>query len=311
MGARDAVMFATSAATRRHCGLTGRRKCRHSEQPAEQHSKGDGDTTTHYKPECTAFPSAACLHLARATATIACMKEYAAAAAIAAIGAAAYSIAGRSSQVFGPSVYRGPGKRPSLALTFDDGPSEGSLRLIDYLAEQNVRATFFECGANVRRHPHIARAVHESGHEIGNHTYSHPCLCPRLTWDLNLHSPAFIDCEFSEAQHVIHGETGVTPTLLRAPYGLRWHGMRAVQKRLRLLGVMWTVIGRDWVLPAEQIAERVLKKAAPGGIICLHDGRGIRPKPDISQMLRALRQIVPVLKDRGYGFETVSELLRP
>jgi peptidoglycan/xylan/chitin deacetylase (PgdA/CDA1 family) len=241
----------------------------------------------------------------------ACMKEYAAAAAgIAAISGAAYSIAGQSSQVFGPSVHRGPGKRRSLALTFDDGPSEGSLPLIEYLAERDLRATFFECGANVRRHPQIARAIREAGHEIGNHTYSHPCLCPRLTWNLNLHSPAFIDREFSEAQGVIREETGATPTLLRAPYGLRWYGMRPMQKRLGLLGVMWTVIGRDWVLPAHRIAARVLRKASPGGIICLHDGRGIQPKPDISEMLTALKEIVPVLKDRGYGFETVSELLR-
>jgi peptidoglycan/xylan/chitin deacetylase (PgdA/CDA1 family) len=86
--------------------------------------------------------------------------------------------------------------------------------------------------------------------------------------------------------------------------------MRPMQKRLGLLGVMWTVIGRDWVLPAHRIAARVLRKASPGGIICLHDGRGIQPKPDISEMLTALKEIVPVLKDRGYGFETVSELLR-
>lgn len=239
------------------------------------------------------------------------MKQYVAAAAITVAGAAAYSIAGRSSQVFGPSVYRGPGNRHSLSLTFDDGPTEGSLPLIEYLAEQNIRGTFFECGANVRRHPQIARAIRDAGHEIGNHTYSHPWLCPRLTWNLNLHSPAFIYREFLEAQEVIQDEIGVTPTLLRAPYGLRWYGMRAMQKRLGLLGVMWTVIGRDWVWRADDIAALVLRKATPGGIICLHDGRGIQSKPDISEMLGALRQIVPVLKDRGYGFETVSELLRP
>jgi peptidoglycan/xylan/chitin deacetylase (PgdA/CDA1 family) len=237
------------------------------------------------------------------------MKEYVAAAAAIGVSAAAYSIAGRASQVFGPSVYRGPGKRRSLSLTFDDGPSDGSSRLIDYLARQDIKATFFECGANVRRQPRIARAIRDAGHEIGNHTYSHPCLCPRLTWNLNLHSPTFIDREFSMAQEAIQQETGVTTTLLRAPYGLRWYGMRGVQRRLGLLGVMWTVIGHDWEWPADRIAALVLRKATPGGIICLHDGRGVQPKPDISEMLAGLRQIVPVLKDRGYAFETVSELL--
>lgn len=232
-------------------------------------------------------------------------------AAAACVSGAAYSIAGRSSQIFGPSVYRGTVTRRSLALTFDDGPSEGSLRLIEYLASQNIKSTFFQCGMNVRRHPQISRAIHETGHEIGNHTYSHPCLCPRLTWNLNLHSPAFIDKEFSSAQRAIQDETGCTPTLLRAPYGLRWYGMREVQKRLQLLGVMWTVIGHDWEWPAERIAERVIKKASPGGIICLHDGRGIGQNPDVTPMLNAIREIVPVLKDQGYSFETVTELLCP
>lgn len=240
------------------------------------------------------------------------MKKHVAAIGITAavVGATAYSIAGRSSQVFGPSVYRGRRNRRSVALTFDDGPSEGSLRLIDYLAQQNIKATFFECGLNVRRHPQISRAIRDAGHEIGNHTYSHPCLCPRLTWNLNLHSPSFIDGEFSAAQRIIQDETGVTPTLLRVPYGLRWYGIGAVQRRLGLLGVMWTVIGHDWEWPAERVANLVLRKTSPGGIICLHDARDIQPRPDISEMLAALRRIVPALKDQGYSFETVSDLLR-
>ena len=239
------------------------------------------------------------------------MKGYFAAGAAAAFaGAAAYSIAAKSSQVFGPSVYRGPGHRRSVSLTFDDGPSEGSLRLLDYLSGHNIRATFFACGVNVKRHPQIARGIRDAGHEIANHTHTHPCLCPRLTWNLNLHSPAFIDREFSTAQRIIEDETGITPTLLRAPYGLRWYGMGAVQRKLGLLGVMWTVIGRDWEWPADRIANLVLRKASPGGIICLHDGRGIQANPDISETLEAVKRIVPALEYEGYSFEPVTELLR-
>src|SRR4051812_25131475 len=90
-----------------------------------------------------------------------------------AFGAAAYAVRGRSSHVFGPSVYRGQGTRRSIALTFDDGPSPGSLQLLDYFAREGVKATFFQCGVNVLRHPDISRTVSEAGHEIGNHTYSH------------------------------------------------------------------------------------------------------------------------------------------
>jgi peptidoglycan-N-acetylglucosamine deacetylase len=214
---------------------------------------------------------------------------------------AAYGVVNKSSQLFGPSVFRGPGHRRSIALTFDDGPSEGTLSLLDYLEEKEIKATFFQCGMNVRRHTSIAGRVAAAGHQIGNHTYSHPFLTFR--------SQAFIDREFSEAQRIISGETGVTPMILRPPYGLRWAGMQAVQERLALLGVLWTVIGNDWKWPAPRIAERILHHSSPGGIICLHDGRTIQPSPDVSQTLSAVSEIVPILKDNGYTFETVSDIL--
>jgi peptidoglycan/xylan/chitin deacetylase (PgdA/CDA1 family) len=215
--------------------------------------------------------------------------------------AAAYGSVSRGSQMFGPSVYRGPGTRKSIALTFDDGPSESTPDLLDYLEKEGVAATFFECGMHVKRLPHIAGQVAAAGHEIGNHSYSHPKL-PFKTHE-------FIDREFSEAQRVIEAETGVTPTLMRAPYGFRWMGLREVQERLLLLGVMWTVIGFDWSWPAEKISEYVLRNSSPGGIVCLHDGRGANVRPEIGSTLRAVREIVPRLKDQGYRFETVSALL--
>lgn len=225
-------------------------------------------------------------------------------------GTLLYGVHGRSAQVFGPSVSRGSGRRRSIALTFDDGPSEGSLRLIEYLHAEGIQATFFQCGMNVLRHADIAQSIRDAGHEIGNHTFSHARLCPRLGWKLNLLSPETIYQEFARTQDILDSEVGVRPVLLRAPYGMRWFGMRAAQRRLGLLGVMWTVIGYDWAWPADQIADRVLKKATPGGIVCLHDGRDIRPDPDIRETLAAVRRIVPALRDQGYRFETVSDLLR-
>jgi len=85
--------------------------------------------------------------------------------------------------------------------------------------------------------------------------------------------------------------------------------MQRVQQKLALLGVMWTVIGNDWQWPAQRIAKHVLAHASPGGIICLHDGRAVKPNPDVSATLNAVRQIVPILKDQGYKFEIVSDLL--
>ena len=225
-------------------------------------------------------------------------------------GTMLYGIHGRSAQVFGPSVRRGGGRRRSIALTFDDGPSEGSLPLLEYLHAEGIKATFFVCGMNVERHPSIARAIAQAEHEIGNHTYSHARLCPRLGWKLNIKSPEEIFHEFARTQGIIVREAGVTPVLLRAPYGMRWHGLRAAQRQLGLLGVMWTVIGHDWEWRAEAISKLVLRKATPGGIVCLHDGRDIQPQPDIGETLQAVKQIIPILKAEGYAFETVSELLR-
>ena len=213
--------------------------------------------------------------------------------------------------MFGPSVYRGHAGRRSIALTFDDGPSEGSMHLVEFLAKEGISATFFQCGKNVERYPDIARTIWKMGHDIGNHTYSHPRLCPRLGWKVDYKSPAFIEGELAKTQRVIEEEVGFRPLLMRAPYGLRWYGIAAAQKKLGLLGVMWTVIGRDWEWPAPAIAGLVLRKASPGGIVCLHDGRDIQPKPDISEMLKSLRRIVPALRDLGYNFETVSSLIQP
>ena len=107
--------------------------------------------------------------------------------------ATAYGTVAKSSQIFGPSVFRGPGLRKSIALTFDDGPSESTPALLDYLEREEVKATFFQCGMNVKRLPHIAGQVAAAGHQIGNHTYSHPKL-PFKTRE-------FIDKEFTVAQN--------------------------------------------------------------------------------------------------------------
>jgi peptidoglycan/xylan/chitin deacetylase (PgdA/CDA1 family) len=224
-------------------------------------------------------------------------------ALLAAAGAGlAYAVRGRSSALFGPSVYHGDRGRRSLALTFDDGPSESTPLLLEYLAARNIKATFFMCGANVDRLPEIAKAVADAGHEIGNHSDTHPRF--------DFHSEAFLYRELAEAQRKIAQATGVEPKLFRAPYGVRWFGLGAAQKRLDLLGVMWTVMGCDWKLPASKIAARITRRARNGDIICLHDGRGLQPMPRIEETLTALGDAVPRLREAGFQFETASEILR-
>ncbi len=227
----------------------------------------------------------------------------AAAGILSTAGFMAHAVRGRSSAFFGPSVYRGNRSRRALALTFDDGPSESTPALLDILAERGVRATFFMCGQNVRRCPAIARDVVAAGHEIGNHTDSHPRL--------DFHSPKFIHREIALAQETIRTTTGATPRLFRAPFGVRWFGLRGVQQQLNLMGVMWTVIANDWRWPVARISRRLVQRAVNGAIICLHDGRETRISPDIRTTLEAVQLVIPVLRERGFHFETVSQILCP
>lgn len=215
----------------------------------------------------------------------------------------AWAVRGRSAAVFGNSVWRGSTGRHAVALTFDDGPSESTPAILDLLAQYRVPATFFQVGANVDRLPEVARAVAAGGHAIGNHSYAHPLFCFR--------SPGFIEADLRRAQLAIREHTGIEPEWFRAPFGVRWFGMGRVQRRLSLTGVMWSAIGYDWKRNSDAVFGHLAKRASNGAILCLHDGRELRVRPDIGVTVEAVRRLVPTLLERGYEFETVSRLICP
>ena len=190
-----------------------------------------------------------------------------------------------------------------MALTFDDGPSESTPEILEILGAYGVTATFFQCGANVERLPQVAREVAASGHEVGNHTYSHPYLF--------LRSPDAIETELRRAQESIASHTGVRPCWFRAPYGARWFGLGRAQRKMQLTGVMWSAIGYDWNRRASEVVARMAASASNGAILCLHDGRELRAKPDVRATVETVRRLVPLLLDRGYKFETIGRLLCP
>ena len=220
-----------------------------------------------------------------------------------AVGALAYAVRSPRSSLLAPSVFHGVAGRRAIALTFDDGPSESTPALLDVLATFGIRATFFQCGANVRRLPEIARLVAAGGHEIGNHTDTHPLF--------HFRSASFIYDELARAQRTIEDTVSVRPRLFRPPYGVRWFGLRAAQRALGLGGVMWSVLGLDWKKTSDQVASRLLAHAANGAIACLHDGRLTAAQPDISATIEAVQQVAPRWIDAGFRFETVSEILCP
>lgn len=233
----------------------------------------------------------------------AAVLETAGAAIGASAGVLAYAVRAPSSSLLGPSVYKGAVTRPAIALTFDDGPSESTPELLEILARYGAPATFFQCGANVRRLPQVAREVAAAGHGIGNHSDTHP--------KLYFKSREFIYRELASAEETIERMVGVRPRFFRAPFGARWFGLRQAQQRLGLMGVMWTTLALDWKWPAERVLARLLDGARNGAIFCLHDGRLLESRPDIRVTLQAVRVLLPELIEQGFHFEKVTEILCP
>jgi len=219
------------------------------------------------------------------------------------VGLAAWAVRGRSSSLLARSYWEGTGTRPSVALTFDDGPSESTEDLLEILDRYRIPATFFQCGVNVRRLPQVARLVVELGHEIGNHSDTHRTL--------HFRSRKFIHKDLAAAQATFEQHLGVKPKLFRPPFGIRWFGMGSAQRKLGLTGVMWTCIGLDWRLGSTAIAARCIQSARSGSILCLHDGRELQVRPNVRPAIEAVKRIVPELIDKGFEFETVSSLLLP
>ncbi|MGI5336353.1 polysaccharide deacetylase family protein [Streptomyces sp. CA-181903] len=195
----------------------------------------------------------------------------------------------------------------TVALTFDDGPSPlYTPRVLAVLARYGVPATFFLIGRNVVKYPDVAREILDQGHELGNHSWSHPDLT-RLTRDR-------VRDEIRRTQDVIGDTTGRTPRVFRAPYGFFAPASLAVCARLRLRPVSWSVDTVDWSNPGvEHIVRTVETEAVTGSIVLHHDGtlsEGALPdregNADRTQTVDALGFYLPRLIDAGYRFTTVS-----
>jgi peptidoglycan/xylan/chitin deacetylase (PgdA/CDA1 family) len=225
------------------------------------------------------------------------------AAVVAAAGSCAYyaTYAVRS-QWLGPTAWHGRRDTHSAALTFDDGPSEDTERVLDVLDRLNLRAAFFMIGRHVERFPRVARSVAERGHEIGNHSYSHPIYLYRSGRETRR--------QVTRAQAVIEDATGVSPRLARPPCGVRTPAYFAAVRELGLRTVQWDVAGFDWMRrSAPEIARAVLEGARAGSIVLLHDGDS-EGKRDRRETVAALPFIVEGLRERGLCVAALSELLK-
>lgn len=187
-------------------------------------------------------------------------------------------------------------KLKCVALTFDDGPGDDTHRLLGILAKEQAKATFFVTGRRVDTSPELLAETAKAGHEIGNHSYSHPNLS-RLT-----HQEAQIQVERTSAS--IARVTGHKPTLLRPPYGATSAGVDQIAARLGMAEVMWDVDTLDWKsLNAREVARAVDRDTLRGSIVLLHD---IHPTS-----VDAVPAVVKELRAHGFTLVTVSELLGP
>ena len=185
---------------------------------------------------------------------------------------------------------------PVVAMTFDDGPHPTHTpRLLDMLAERGLKATFYLIGNRVVEYPHIARRIAEEGHEIGNHSWSHPFL-DRL-------SGAAVTREIDQTTNAIFQVTGRPPVTFRPPYGAFTRNQRINLHAARSLPtILWSVDPQDWRRPgAGTVARRILGNSQQGSIILSHDiHRGT---------IDAMPQTFDGLTARGLQFVTVSQIL--
>ena len=204
------------------------------------------------------------------------------------------------SQVLGETIWRGRRDTDAVALTFDDGPSEDTGDILDVLKQYKIKAAFFMIGEQVEKFPAIARRVAREGHEIGNHSFSHPIFLYQR--------PAKTRREIEISQDIISEITGVTPAIARPPCGVRTPAYFAVARRLGLRTVQWSVAGFDWKpLLASQIAENILRRLGPGSIVLLHDGDNTLKRRRV-ETARALPLIIEGIQSRKLRITSLAEL---
>ncbi len=215
-----------------------------------------------------------------------------------------------------------------IALTFDDGPSAlYTADILDYLQEQNVRATFFVVGSQARDNPELLLREETEGHEIGNHTDTHPRLsgkqfsvcdkcggvithdgsiCPAASGGVGSCVCTALIREIEACADTVYELSERQTTLFRPPEGYCTEEISAVASAMDYRIILWNIDTRDWdKAGADEIASQVLTDVQSGDIILFHDSVSRRDP----QTLQALKMIIPALKERGFQFVTVSELI--
>jgi peptidoglycan-N-acetylglucosamine deacetylase len=187
-----------------------------------------------------------------------------------------------------------------VAITFDDGPnSVYTPQILDIFSKAKGKATFFMIGEQMTNHPEVVKQVADQGHEIGNHTFTHPKLSQLSVEDCRE--------EIEQTEKLIEEMTGQKPVIFRPPYLDYNQDTVSIlqQKGYSMIGAL-NLEALDWEQPGvEHIFEKSKDVVKNGGILIFHDGFG-----DRSQTIEAVRMLVSELTSQDYQLVTVSELLK-
>lgn len=188
-----------------------------------------------------------------------------------------------------------------VALTFDDGPDVYyTPQILDILKQNNIKATFFIIGMRAQAHPEMIHRIVNEGHSIGNHSWDHPVLT-KLSVDE-------VQEEVQKTEQVLYNITGIKTALFRPPYGSATSQQIDEISSLGYSIIDWSVDTRDWnKTSVPQIMSFVSKEVYPGGIILQHCAGG--KDENLSNTIKALPQIIRSLRNQGYSFVTVQDLL--
>lgn len=201
-----------------------------------------------------------------------------------------------------PDTFRVRGPRvKKIALTFDDVPDPRfTTQVLDVLKKEGVKATFFAVGDRSKKHPDIVARIRREGHAIGNHSYNHA--------QLNKLSVEDFRNQIERTNRILKSITGHEPRLIRPPYGeineeqLRW------ARKNNYKVVNWNVDSLDWKgLSKDEVKHNILSAVGPGAIILQHAGGGVGS--DLSGSIQALPEVIAELRNKGYTFVTLPEML--
>lgn len=203
-------------------------------------------------------------------------------------------------QLMGEMISRVETDQKFVALTYDDGPNEEyTPELLEVLERNNVKATFFLIGNKSEKNLNLTQLILEKGHDLGNHTYDHEILVFK--------SPSYVRSQIAKTNEILR-RAGVDGEIyFRAPYGEKFIVLPYILDQMGMKNILFDVEPQDWRgLESERVVDYILKNTKPGSIILLHDGF----EKAGSKVAQTTERVIQELKEKGYRFKTVSELLK-